>query len=91
MPSYKHKDQIALTYENNKRRMRCEGQVILAALMNEALKEMTDEFNAALQVGGLLEIGGSREEMKAFLRMAAERHLGLSTSLGRGVRAIASK
>ena len=88
MPDYRHKDRVALVYDANKKRLRCEGQVILAALMNEALHQMTEDFNAAVAEGNLLEIGGSREEMKEFLRRAAVKHLGLPTPKSRGASAV---
>jgi hypothetical protein len=90
MPDYRYKDRVALAYDSNKKRLRAEGQIILAALMNEALHEMTEEFNAALAENRLLEIGGTREEMKRFLAKAAERHLGVTPSKG-STRAIAGK
>jgi hypothetical protein len=76
MPSYLYKDNAALAYDANKKRLRAEGAIVLASVMNEALNEMTDQFNKALNEGKILEIGGSREEMKSFLRLAAQRELG---------------
>lgn len=81
MPNHIYKDSVGLAYDANKKRLRTEGQIILAALMNEALHEMTAQFNEALSRGEVLEIGGSREEMKEFLRIAATRELG---ALGAG-------
>lgn len=77
MPSYGYKDEVALTFEANKKRLRAEGAVILARLMNEALNEMTTQFNAALARGEILSIGASAEEMKGFLRTAAQKQLGV--------------
>jgi hypothetical protein len=74
--SYIYKDRIVLVFEANKKRLRAEGQIILATLLNEALGEMSRQFDAAQARGELLEIGGSREEMKQFLRVAAQRELG---------------
>ena len=76
MPKYMHKDRVQLAFDANKKRLRTEGAIVLAAVMNEALAEMTYQFNEALERGELLEIGGSREEMKAFFRQAADRQLG---------------
>jgi hypothetical protein len=76
MPNYLYKDNAALAYDANKKRLRAEGAIVLASVMNEALNEMTDQFNKALNEGKILEIGGSREEMKSFLRLAAQRELG---------------
>ena len=76
MPNYTYKDDVSLAFEANKKRLRAEGSIILSALLNEALSEMTTQFNAALARGEVLEIGGSREEMKAFLRVAAQKQLG---------------
>ena len=76
MPNYTSKDNVALAYDANKKRLRAEGQIVLAELMNMALDEMTTQFNAALAKGEILEIGGTREEMKEFLRIAAQKQLG---------------
>ena len=75
MPTYGYKDDVALAFEANKKRLRAEGSIILAAVMNEALHEMTTQFNAALARGEILSIGGSREEMMGFLRDAAAKQL----------------
>jgi len=76
VPNYISKDNVALAFDANKKRLRCEGQIILAEVMNAALSEMTQQFNAALGEGQILEIGGTREEMKEFLRIAAQKQLG---------------
>lgn len=76
MAGYRYKDNVELTFDANKKRLRAEGSIILSAMMNEALNEMAKQFHEALGRGELLEIGGSREEMKAFLRIAANRQLG---------------
>ena len=76
MPEYNYKDNARLAYDANKKRLSTEGAIILDVIMNEALAEMTAQFNEALANGEILEIGGSREEMKRFLRIAATRELG---------------
>lgn len=76
MPNYLYKDDVALAYDANKKRLRTEGSIMLQAAMNEALSEMTAQFNEALARGEILEIGGSREEMKALLYSAAQKKLG---------------
>ena len=76
---HRYKDRIELTYEANKRRLRLEGGLILAEMMNEALQEMNTAFHEALNRGELLEISGTREEMKGFLKRAAARHLQLES------------
>lgn len=73
---YRKKDYVALTYEANKKRLRAEGSIILAIIMNEAIAEMDAQFADALNEGEVLNISGSPEEMRAFLRHAAERELG---------------
>jgi hypothetical protein len=76
MPDYRYKDAVALAFDANKKRLRTEGSIVLAALMNEALNEMTTRFNAGLSEGEILEIGGSRDELRALLRDVAQRELG---------------
>lgn len=73
---YRKKDAVALAYEANKKRLRVEGAIVLASLLNEALAEMDAQFMEALNRGEVLSITGSREEMREFLRRAAERELG---------------
>jgi hypothetical protein len=84
MAGYKRKDAVTLAFDANKKRLRAEGSIILAEVMNEALAEMDDEFQAALKEGRILEISGTRAEMKEFLRRAAVRELGIPE----GARAI---
>lgn len=76
MPNYTHKDAVTLAFDANKKRLRTEGSIVLAALMNEALNEMTTRFNAGLAEGEILEIGGSRDELRELLRDVAQRELG---------------
>jgi hypothetical protein len=75
MPNHTYKDDVALAYDANKSRLRVEGKILLASAMNEALHEMTTQFNEALAHGEILEIGGSKEELKALLLKAAQREL----------------
>lgn len=76
MPNYAYKDPVDLAYSANRRRLRTEGAILLDAVMNEALNEMTAQFNEALNEEKILEIGGTREEMLGFLRAAAQKQLG---------------
>lgn len=76
MTGYRYKDAVQLAYDGNVKRLRAEGAIVLAAVMNEALHEMSTQFNEALSRGELLEVGGSAEEMKGFLRLAAQKQLG---------------
>lgn len=77
MSGYQKKDAVRLAYNANKKRLRCEGQVILDAIMNEALDEMDRQFQEAIGRGEILHIGGSAAEMRAYLRRAAEKNLAL--------------
>lgn len=79
MPTYNYKDGVALAYERNKKRLRLEGTVVLDAMMNEALSEMTAEFNKGLERGEILEIGGSQEDMRRYLKLAAQKELSASS------------
>ncbi len=73
--SYTYKNRADLAYDANKKRLRAEGQIILATILNEALNEMTVQFNKAKDRGEVLTIGGTQKEMKAFLKLAADREL----------------
>lgn len=76
MATYHYKDKVSLEYDANKERLRAEGRIILREVMNEAISEMTKQFNTALNEGRILSIGGTREEMKSLLLVAANRQLG---------------
>jgi hypothetical protein len=77
VPTHSHKDNVQLEWDNNKRRLRAEGACILAEIMNEAINEMTTQFNEALGRGEILQIGGTRREMQGYLAIAAQRQLGV--------------
>lgn len=77
MAGYRYKDRVDLEFSANLKRLRVEGRIILDDVLNEALNEMNFQFQAALARGEILSIGGSREDMKAYLRAAAERQLSL--------------
>ena len=73
--SYRYKDNVQLAYDANVKRLRAEGAIVLAGLMNEALHEMDRQFTEAVNRGEILSIGGTREEMLGFLRTAADKQL----------------
>lgn len=73
--NYNHKNQAALTYDENKKRLRLEGRILLDRVMNDVLHEMTEEFTAAILEGKILEIGASREEIQDYFRRSAQRQL----------------
>jgi hypothetical protein len=65
MSSYNHKDKSALAYDEGKRRLRCEVQNVCAGVLNEALDDMTKQFNEGLHSGQLFRISFSHEEIAA--------------------------
>lgn len=73
--SYKKKDNVALAFAANVKRIRLEARIVLDHVLNEALAEMSKEFDEGLLRGELLNIAGSPEELKEFLRRAAEKEL----------------
>lgn len=77
MPTYGYKDDVALAFEENKRRLRLEANLVASRIANEALDQMTKQFNAALSRGEILSIGGTREEMRGYLATAAAKELGV--------------
>lgn len=79
MSRYTKRDSVELAYAANVKRIRLEGRIVLDNLMNEALAEMTEEFNERLTRGELLNIEGNREELKKYLRRAADKELGPSS------------
>lgn len=75
MPDYRYKDNAQIAYDANKKRLRLEGQIALDSVLNEALNLMTTKFNEALARGEILEIEGSRNELRALLLDAANKEL----------------
>jgi hypothetical protein len=73
---YNYKNDVAMAYDRNKKRLRFEGRLILDELLNEALNEMTGAFNEAAANGQILELEGTRDEMLGYLRQAAQKQLG---------------
>jgi hypothetical protein len=73
--SYKYKQKQELVFEANKKRLRLEGQILLADLLNEAVSVMSDRFNEAYLEGTILELDGNRDELKSYLLEAANREL----------------
>ena len=76
MSGFVYKNNVALAYDRNKKRLRLEGRLILDELLNEALNEMTGAFNEAAANGEVLELEGTRDEMLGYLRTAAQKQLG---------------
>lgn len=77
MRSYTKREDVELAFNANVVRLRAEGRLILDRILNESLSEMSKQFHEGIGRGVTLEIGGSRSEMKRFLRDAAARHLAL--------------
>lgn len=73
--SYTRKTPVELAFNANVKRLRAEIGILANALANETLAEMSDQFEAELHNGNILEIEGSREELRATLRRVAEREL----------------
>lgn len=80
--SYNKKDTVVLTYNANKKRLRCEGQILLDEVLNEAVAEMDEQFTEALNRGEVLTIEGSRAEFRRFLRAASEKLLNAAPKKG---------
>lgn len=75
--SYHKMDEVELAFEGNKKRLRTEGSIILQRVMNEALAEMTSQFQESLAHGELLQLGGTAAEMKQYLKLASEKQFAL--------------
>lgn len=73
--SYRKKDNIRLTYMENEKRMRLEGRLLVERLLNEAVAEMSAEFDEALANGQLLVVGDTRDDLQRYLRTAADKLL----------------
>jgi hypothetical protein len=74
--SYNYKGPAALTFDENKLRLRLEGRIVLQRIMNEVLREMSTEFDAGLLRGEVLSIGGTSAETQEYFTKAARKALG---------------
>lgn len=70
------KDETALVFDQNKKRIRFEVQLLVDRVLNEALAQMADEFVSALARGELLVLDGNEDELRGLLRRAAAKELG---------------
>lgn len=82
MARYNRKSKSDLVYDANRKRIRAEGAILLAELMNEALTVMTEQFEIAEQEGEVLELDGNKEQLKAYLWEASKRELGPKRKTG---------
>lgn len=75
MPSYIYKDETELAFAANKKLLRAQGAVILDRIMNEALHEMTEEFNEGIAQGKILYLEATSNDIKGYLQKAANKQL----------------
>lgn len=74
--NYAYKGEAALVFDSNKKRLRLEGRLVMDRVMNEVLREMTTEFQAAVLRGEILSVGGSAAETQQYFTAAARKALG---------------
>lgn len=74
--NYAYKNEAALVFDSNKKRLRLEGRLVLDRIMNEVLREMAEEFNDALNRGEILSVGGSASETQEYFTSSARKVLG---------------
>ncbi len=77
MAQYKSKNEADHVYDESRKRVRFELNLLLARAADAALAEMTSEFNDALSSGGLSAFCPSREDALRYLRTAAIAQLGV--------------
>jgi hypothetical protein len=76
MPKYTHKDATTLAYEANKKRLRVEGQILLDNMMNEAVHEMTQQFNKELSHGRIVELKLDEDSVRKLFKSSSRKVLG---------------
>lgn len=64
MPDYKYKDQAALAYDANKKRLRAEVNIVMSEALNDAIGIMTEDFNSSLHNGIILELKDNKDIRK---------------------------
>lgn len=74
--NYNYKGAAQQAFDENKLRLRLEGRIVLARIMNEVLREMTSEFQEAIGRGEVLTVGGSASETQEYFTKAARKALG---------------
>jgi hypothetical protein len=74
--NYAFKGPAQLAFDENKKRLRLEGRIVLDRLMNQVLRDMTAEFNDALLRGDILTLDGGASETQEYFTQAARKALG---------------
>lgn len=69
-----------MQYDHNKRRLRAELAVLNAEILNDALSEMTQDFEHALKEDRVAVTTLTRQEAMRYLRSAVERLYGPALS-----------
>lgn len=75
MPSYIYKDETEIAFAANRKLLRAQGAVILDRMMNEALKEMSDEFNKGIAEGRILRLEATSDDIIKYLQKAVHKQL----------------
>jgi hypothetical protein len=68
MGYYRNKTPIDLKWQENRKRLQLEAQVIMDRVMNTALAQMDEEFTANLERGELISIESGRDDLMRYLK-----------------------
>lgn len=73
---YQKKSDGKLLWQACARRLRVEARNVLEPVIDEALDRMANRFEEEMMLGGLRELEFTTDELKALLRVAADKVLG---------------
>jgi hypothetical protein len=72
---YKHLSEIEIVWRENRENVSLQGRQILRRILNEALAELDEQFQAGLDRGEILEINPGQKELKELLFKSAQKEL----------------
>lgn len=76
MASYNRKSEARLCWEDVQKEVTLTLDKILRRVKNTVLAEMSDEFDAALIEGAIIEVGTNTDEIKRLVAKTVRKELG---------------
>jgi hypothetical protein len=72
---YAKKTEAQLVWKENKEKITLQARQLMNRMLNEALTELSANFQAGLEKGEILNLDAAKEELRQLLLSAAKREL----------------
>ena len=76
MTIYRKKDPVSLAWSANVQEVRHRAKLLFDIVINEALGKLSDQFEAALERGELLELVPDENDLRELFLASAKKKLG---------------